>query len=134
MKKKLKTKKLQVIAALQTENDDKDLQIRQLGEHMEELKRGFNKKQVELEEENEKKLSGKSFFFHTKSCYWVFIILNKNIEMTSLINEKEAAFKVLQQELAVIKDFRASCFFNFYKKKIIFYINFFLFRKNDMTS
>jgi hypothetical protein len=29
-------------------------------------------------------------------------------DMTTLLNEKDAAFKVMQQEFAVIKDFRVS--------------------------
>ena len=35
-----------------------------------------------------------------------FSSISHLLEMTAVLNEKDAAFKVVQQELAVIKDFR----------------------------
>ena len=75
---------MEVIAALQTENETKNSEIKRLQDEIEEGKRQFAKKEDEMQ-----------------------IILDAKIaDMTGILNEKDAAFKVMQQEFAVIKDFR----------------------------
>ena len=75
---------MEVIAALQKENDDRQSTIIQLQEELESSYQEWLKKEEELKEENEKKIA----------------------ELNSILGEKDAAFKVMQQEFAVIKDFR----------------------------
>ena len=82
-----------MIAALQSENDIKDSEIKKLQDNIEEVQTTFIKKELEIKEQQDLKLEGNCF-------------LLTFAEMTAILNEKDAAFKVVQQELAVIKDFR----------------------------
>ena len=53
---------MEVIAALQTENDAKDREVKGLIDEIEELKKNFNFKESELKEKNEKKIQGNISF------------------------------------------------------------------------
>ncbi|KAJ3299312.1 hypothetical protein HK104_009431, partial [Borealophlyctis nickersoniae] len=75
---------LDVIAALHAENEKKEGHIEALRQHMEAEAQRFANEQHNLITDYERKLS----------------------EMNAILNEKEAAFKVMQQEFSVIKDFR----------------------------
>ena len=50
--------KFEVIAALQAENEVKNLEIKKLGDQIEDLKLKFKIKEAELKETNEKKIQG----------------------------------------------------------------------------
>lgn len=53
--------KLEVIAALQAENEIKNGEIRKLSDQIEELKRSFSTKEADLKENHEKEMQGITF-------------------------------------------------------------------------
>ncbi|KAJ3268505.1 hypothetical protein HDU76_011413, partial [Blyttiomyces sp. JEL0837] len=75
---------LEVIAALHKESEQKEAKIQDLHEEMKRVVEKAKMEQQMIMAESEKKIQ----------------------EMNSILNEKEAAFRIMQSEFAVIKDFR----------------------------
>ncbi|KAJ3091673.1 hypothetical protein HK102_013861 [Quaeritorhiza haematococci] len=75
---------LEVIAALQRESERKDTQIKALLQQIEDERKQFAMEKESMVAECEKRFS----------------------DMNAILNEKDAAFKVMQNEFSVIKDFR----------------------------
>jgi hypothetical protein len=75
---------LEVISALHKGNENKDLQIQALNVNIEEIKLKCDKDKEAVMKEYESKMQ----------------------DVSIILNEKESAFKVMQQEFLTIKDFR----------------------------
>lgn len=95
---------LEVIAALQRENESKDSQIKKLRDDIDKIQEQSVRKEAELRDWSDKRVEGNYLKKIPHSLFSILMLML--VEMNSLLHEKDAAFKVMQQEFAVIKDFR----------------------------